>query len=353
MSDTDRLMQARREDIDAKAREWMSHLYSGEITERGRAGFQAWLAESPDHQAAFQLLNDLWTSLDRVPHIESCLVDSRLIERGRFAPLPDASNVAKPAAWRTVLQRAATVRIAAALVAGIAAIAALATLQIAGRADEHHFATQVGEVRTLDLDDGSKLVLRPDTAILTAISGEQRHVAIERGGAYFDVSRDESRPFVVSAGSVDVRVRGTAFDVLKGPSSVTVSVTHGHVAVSDRADPPHSGAHTVELTGGQQLTVQADGTFGAIVEFDSQRVLGWRDGRFSYDNARLEDIVADVNRYRTEKIVIEDAALEDLRITTMFRADNVDQMLAGIQATEPVIVVRSSSAITIRRREQP
>lgn len=343
MSDTDRAMQARRADVDAKAREWMSSLYSGEITEQGQAGLRAWLAESPDHRAAFQMLNELWTSLDRVPHVENELVE---------APR-NAANVSKPAAWRTVLQRAANVRIAAMFVAGIAVIAALATLQIADRADEHHFATQVGEVRALDLTDGSKLVLRPDTAILTSMSSEQRNVAIERGGAYFDVSRDESRPFVVSAGSVGVRVRGTAFDVLKGPSSVTVSVTHGHVTVSDLTDQNRSGARTVELTGGQQLTVQANGTFDAIVEFDSQRMLGWRDGRFSYLNARLEDIVADVNRYRTEKLIIEDEALEDLRITTMFRIGNVDQMLAGIEATEPVTVVRASSAIRILRREQP
>jgi transmembrane sensor len=107
----------------------------------------------------------------------------------------------------------------------------------------------------------------------------------------------------------------------------------------------------VELTGGQQLTVEADGTFGAIVEFDPKRVLGWRDGRFSYFNARLEDIIADINRYRTVKIVIEDEALKDLRITTMFRVENAEQMLGGIEATEPVTIVRSSSSITIRRRQ--
>lgn len=343
MSDTDRAMHARRDDVDAKAREWMSYLYSGEITQQGQAGFQAWLAESSEHRAAFRVLNELWTSLDRVPHVEN-----ELIEASR-----NAAHVTKPAAWRTVLQRAANVRIAAAFVAGIAAIAALATLQIAARADEHHFVTQVAEVRSLDLTDGSHLVLRPDTAVLTSMSSEERHVAIERGGAYFDVSSDEGRPFVVSAGGVGVRVRGTAFDVLKGPSSVTVSVTHGHVTISDVTDQNRRGAHTVEITGGQQLTVAADGTFGAIVEFDTQRVLGWRDGRFSYLNARLEDIIADVNRYRTEKISIEDEALGDLRITTMFRADNVDQMLASIEAAEPVTVVRSSAAITIRWREQP
>lgn len=337
MTDDDPHMQGRRADIDARARQWLCHLYSGEITERERAGFRDWLAASPEHRAAFQSLNELWTSLDRVPHVENELVETA----------PEPANVTRPARWRAVLQNT-NLRVAAALVVAVTAVVAMATLQMRQRADEHLFATRIGEIRTLGLTDGSQLVLRADTAILAAMSSDERNVTIERGGAYFDVSRDEARPFVVSTGGVDVRVHGTAFDVLKGPSSVTVSVTHGHVTVSDLTE-----RRSVQLTGGQQLTVQADGTFGAVIEFDSQRVLGWRDGRFSYLNARLEDIVADVNRYRTQKIVIQDEALEDLRVTAMFRAENVEQMLAGIAATEPVTIVRSTSSIAIRRREQP
>ncbi|MBM0106820.1 FecR domain-containing protein [Steroidobacter sp. S1-65] len=339
MTNVDPQLQARRDDIDARARQWLAHIYSGEITEQERAGFQDWLAASSEHRAAFQSLNELWTSLDRVPHIEDEPADPA-------ARVP--ADAAKPARWREVLHRASSLRMAAGLIVAVTAVVALATLQMRSRAEQHLFTTQIGEIRELDLTDGSKLVLRADSAISSSMSSDERNVTIERGGAYFDVSRDETRPFVVSAGDIDVRVHGTAFDVLKGPSSVTVSVTHGHVTVSDLTKP-----RSVQLTGGQQLTVLANGEFGAVVEFDSQRVLGWREGRFSYRNARLEDIVADVNRYRIKKIVIEDEALADLRITTMFRAENVDQMLAGIAATEPVTIVHSAAAISIRRREQP
>lgn len=319
--------RARRDEIDAKAREWMSCLYSGEMTEPERAGFQTWLAESPDHRAAFQMLNDIWTSLDRVSDIENNPAEAtRSVSNARYG-------------WR---------RFAAslALAAGVAALSILVTLQLTDSPDERHLASEVGEIRKLDLIDGTQLVLRADTAVVASMSREERSVTIERGGAYFDVSRDETRPFVVSAGDIDIRVHGTAFDVLKGPSSVTVSVAHGRVAVSNLTK-------TVELTDRQQLEVGADGAFGVITAIDPKQVLAWRDGRFSYSNARLEDIIADINRYRTVKIHIDDPALHDLRITTMFRIDNTDQMLAGIEATEPVTIDRSSAAITIRRREAP
>ena len=341
MTDGDLAVRARREEIDSQAREWMSYLYSGETTEQGRAGFHAWLAESPQHRAAFQMLNDLWTSLDRVRDIEHGLVG---ISR-------DSSKDTQP--FKRRMRSGWKIAASAALAAGIAALAILATLHLTEPLEERHFASEVGEIRTLGLVDGTQLVLRADTSVVASMSREARSVNIERGGAYFDVSRDETRPFVVSAGDIDIRVRGTAFDVLKGPSSVTVSVTHGRVAVSHLTNPSRGGVRTTQLAGGQQLTVEADGTFGAITDFDPKQVLGWREGRFSYLNARLEDIIADINRYRTVKIAIEDEALKDLRITTMFRAENTDQMLAGIEATEPVTVLRSPSSITIRRREQP
>lgn len=321
--------RARRDEIDSRAREWMSSLYSGKMTEQGRAGFQSWLAESPDHRAAFQMLNDIWTSLDRV----------RDIENGAMGVTQNSSNVAPP-----FKRRFMRICVNLTLAAGIAALAILATFHFTHPLDERHLASEVGEIRTLGLVDGSQLVLRADSEIVASMSRAGRSVTIERGGAYFEVSRDEQRPFVVSAGDIDIRVRGTGFDVLKGPSSVRVSVTHGRVAVAHLT-------HTVELTGGQQLTIAADGTFGAIVEFDPKQVLGWRDGRFSYINARLADIVADINRYQTVKVEIEDQALEDLRVTTMFRIENADQMLAGIEATEPLTIVRSPSSIAIRRRE--
>lgn len=347
--DSDLATQARHDEIDAKAREWMSYLYSGEITERRRARFQDWLAASPDHRAAFRMLNDIWTSLDRVRGIEDGMVD---VSR-------NLSKVTKPFGlrlrWRQVVHVAANIgsgaRIAAGVVAGMVAIAILATLRLAAAPDEHHFASAVGEIRSLGLDDGTQVVLRADTALVASMSSEERNVAIERGGAYFDVSRDATRPFVVSAAGIDVRVRGTAFDVLQGPQSVTVSVTRGRVAVSDPTGRNGGGAHSVELGGGQQLTVAADGTFGPVTAFDPNQVLGWREGRLSYSNARLEDIVADINRYRTEKISIEDEALKDLRITTMFRVENADQVLAGIAAAEPVTIVRTPSSIAIRWRE--
>lgn len=333
----------RHDEVESKAREWMAYLYSGDATEQGCAEFRAWLAENPQHRAAFKTLNDLWTSLDLVRGIEDGPVDG---------PRQDAGLRQSIGGFRCFRRRRMLpIVVSAALAAGIAVVATLTVLRLSGPEEQQRFATAIGEVRTVGLTDGSQLILRADTAVRASMSRRRRSVVVERGGAYFDVMPDEARPFIVSAGETGVRVHGTAFDILKGPSSVTVSVTRGRVAVSDMTPPDEGRPRLVELTAGQQLAAETDGSLGAVLGFDPEQVLGWREGRLSYDNARLEDVVADINRYRKLKIRIKEEKLKGLRITTTFRVEKADEVLAGIEATEAVTIVRLPSSVLIRSRE--
>lgn len=352
-------LQAPRAVIEAQAREWLSWLYSGETSERDCRRFEAWLAERPAHRAALRELYALWTSLDRVPGIEQTLGQRPEQDLGAGAHGVPHAATSVPAlrlprrAWRPTLARQRMRKVwKVSLAAGLAAMVALFALSPTGEPSvERHYRTDIGQTRAIEFTDGTHLVLRADTEIVASLSKARRSVVIERGGAYFDVAHDQARPFVVSTAGIEVRVRGTAFDVLRGPGSVTVSVLRGRVAVANAMGSTSEPPQVVELTAGQRVRVDAGGRFGPVTGFDETQLLSWRTGRFSYVDARLEDIVADINRYRSSKIHIEDDALRDLRVSTTFRIGQAEQMLAGIAVTEPVMIVRSPSGIVLRRRE--
>ncbi len=197
--------------------------------------------------------------------------------------------------------------------------------------------------------DGSQVTLRPDSVIRVSLSKRRRQVDLERGGAYFEVERDPTRAFTVQTAATQVQVLGTKFDVLKGPQEVQVSVSDGHVefnAVAPDAAASKAG-RTVQLTAGEQITAAYSGTFGAKHRFDPANTLAWRGGRLSYANARLEEVVADMNRYRHVKVRIEGEALRNITITAAFRVDQSDQMLAGLAATEPVLVERRPDEVVL------
>src|SRR3546814_5749054 len=69
-------------------------------------------------------------------------------------------------------------------------------------------ASKIGEIRTVALEDGSRVTLDTDTILHIAYSPTERGLKLERGRARFDVSYDASRPFVVFAGGGSITAHG-------------------------------------------------------------------------------------------------------------------------------------------------
>lgn len=97
------------------------------------------------------------------------------------------------------------------------------------------------------LPDGSVVEFKDGARIVTNFSGEFRRVALVRGEAHFEVAKDASRPFIVSAQGVDVRAVGTAFSVQLGAGAVEVLVTEGRVAVEARNARPDEGSSALPV----------------------------------------------------------------------------------------------------------
>ncbi len=115
-------------------------------------------------------------------------------------------------------------------VAAAAALLAVLSPQIALRWQADHM-TAIGEQRTLTLEDGSTVRLAPGSAIGVDYANGHRHVRLLSGEAYFEVMRDPSRPFEVTAQTAKVTVLGTGFNVRMSEDGADVAVRHGRVRV--------------------------------------------------------------------------------------------------------------------------
>ncbi|WP_105102402.1 FecR family protein [Microbulbifer pacificus] len=206
------------------------------------------------------------------------------------------------------------------------------------------YASELAQVRTVTLQDGSRITLGGDTAIESDFSGERRGVKLLRGQAFFDIAKDPARPFFVRVRDAEIRVVGTRFDVNAGSTlnpEVKVTVEEGIVDVVSR-ELASEGAvkeEKVRLVAGQQVSV-IEQQLSRINPVDATEVAGWRQGKFSYRDAPLSEIVADANRYRKDRIVIGTRELENLRVTTAFTADQADTLVAMLEQSLPVRVFR-------------
>jgi transmembrane sensor len=154
----------------------------------------------------------------------------------------------------------------------------------------------------------------------------------EDGEAFYSVSKDPSRPFVVRAGPVTVIAVGTAFTVRRAGESVSVIVTEGAVDVS---------AENVAVRAAAGQRVRYDhGELSRPVEVASADVAtSWRDGRLQFVDEPLRLVIASVNRYSERDVLISDPSIEELRFTGTVFPNGVDTWLQGVASVFPVRIV--------------
>nr|WP_302053898.1 FecR domain-containing protein [Sphingomonas tagetis] len=337
-------MDRTRDDIIAEASHWVAENQSGEMTAERREALEIWLHEHPDHAKAFR---DMETLMASVAGLRS-LGD---LEPRPMAPLAAPRNRRSAIAY---IGGSRPGRIALSAIA--ASLAVMLLLPILLPRAETDISTTVAEIRLLKLADGTRVTLGPKSRIRTSVAGSERYAELIYGEAFFEVAHDRSRPFLVNAGDTSVRVLGTRFDVNRGVDRVSTTVLDGVVQVREEAPLFGSGPRHV-LGAFQQVETKAD-----VALFDARSASGvvkvdvppgeWREGRLTYANARLADVVDDLNRYYAPGVRIEDPKLADARIATTFMRDDLEAFFANLPLILPVKIGRDSTGeVTISAKK--
>jgi transmembrane sensor len=202
------------------------------------------------------------------------------------------------------------------------------------------YTTPVGGLSSVPMADGSLVTLNTDSQIRVALTETERRVELRRGEAFFEVSKDPHRPFVVRAGTKRVIAVGTQFSVRRDGEDIEVIVTEGKVRVQDSAPRPGSrqdGSADVFLTAG---SIARAGEAGVLVLRktlpEAEEQLSWRTGVLLFRNQNLADAIAEFNRYNVRKIVIRDPTVAALKIEGNFRATNVEAFVRLLESGFPV-----------------
>lgn len=313
-----------------RARDWVLKLASDDVTREELQAFHAWLDADESHRRAYQRSREAWQAVAELDHL-----------RDRVSPELLEPAVAHRSRWRDLLRRLSGVDRPAAM-AWRAAVATLvlAVLLVPDYLERRAspgglISSGTGELREVQLADGSQVTLGAESAVLVKLTPGFRRVTLARGEAYFDVARDEKRPFLVRADDLEVRVLGTRFEVHKGVGETRVSVEQGLVTVQSVAgEAPDGGdaaGDTPLLLSAGEGAVKPRGNPLARLTDSAPAVTGWRQGRLAYDGAPLREVIADANRYYHHRIHLADAELGDLRVTASFRTDEIGQMIAVLE----------------------
>lgn len=181
--------------------------------------------------------------------------------------------------------------------------------------------------------NGNKEVVLPDNTVVTLYKGSTlsynrsfdnklREVTLT-GDAFFDVARNEEKPFVISAGGVDVKVLGTSFYTKSGADAYVAVVT-GKVQMSKK----HNGQARLILTPGETGTLHN----GSLVEelTDVNDLMYWKTGSIKFEDVALEQLVGRLDKIFAEEIRLSENLPEEIRnqvININFVQQSLPEML--------------------------
>lgn len=305
--------------IDHQAAAWVARRLSGDFSDRDRAELEAWLAQDARHSIAFK---------DYLA----------LANTGSLAGL--ASGAAKAANDEPALGKRKTRRwliAAPAIAASLFAASVFLPQSPTVEPSLERFATDRGELRDVILADGSIVTLNTDTVLTVTFSDAARFARLEQGEAFFDITRDTSRPFTVEANGAKARVLGTSFTVLSDGNEANICVHSGRVAVT----PTAIGANdSFDLTAGETVSISVDQGTGTLATFDPDLGATWREGYLAYQNEPLQVVVTELNRYYKRQIRLDEPSLGTVPVTGRF--DINDQRVA-VEALSIALALRAEN----------
>jgi transmembrane sensor len=293
--------------------------------------YELWLAADPRHAAAMQRTSAAWSLLDRIPESAAAPVLAADARRRSF--------------WRRTIAFGSLA--AAALVVGLfiwsrplPADPALVAFRLSATT----------KPRLVTLSDGTVVQLNTGGAVVEEFTADTRHVTLTRGEAHFAVTKNPARPFIVQAGSLQVRAVGTAFNINLQSAVVDVIVTEGRVQLTTGT--PDAPA----LNAGERATLRraAAGPTLVVARIGAAAItqtLAWREPLMRLGGATLAELAAEFERATGRRLVLADPTLADLRFGGRFRADDIDGFTHLLATTLDLDVERAADGTIVLRKK--
>jgi transmembrane sensor len=345
-----------------QAATWIARLDRG-LRGSEQEQLRLWLAEDARHREALLDVARIWDRMDM------------LAELAELFPLHEETIASR---WRGAGQVALALivlvgliaslfefRLRSAPVAGtqapIAAIAPVATVP-EDSPFVAHYATAVGEQRSVELPDHSTIRLNTNTALRVEFSATARLLRMTRGEANFEVAKDPARLFTVRVAGFDFNAVGTAFNIrADSPRSVRLTVTQGRVRIHRTPLPAADGGQAIASPSLLDDVTEVEANKEVVIGQSSERIeaLGqeqvaaataWQRGMMIFEATPLEQVVTELGRYSTTRFVIVDARIGRVPVSGYFKIGDVDGLSAALQRNFGIDVQKSNNLILLSAR---
>ena len=305
-----------RPETKAEAAAWLVRLHADDRSQTDDDAFRTWLALKPENGRAFEAVTTIWDLTEGLRPGNSLLHRPALRRRSVLAGL---GTIAVASAGFAVWQEA---------YAGV-------------------YETRVGEQKHVTLSDGTKAFLDTDTRLRERFTDSLRTVELDRGIVDFQIKSDAHRPFVVDAAGQRILADRTTLDVRLDGDRVSVLLLEGRATVLAVA---HATRPRLALTRGERAIVAVN----LVPHIDKPNLaplIAWQIGQAMFESETLAAAAAEMNRYSTVRLVVNDAAVANLRLSGVYRVGDNIAFARSVSQLLPVIVEHYPDHIELVRDE--
>jgi transmembrane sensor len=205
-----------------------------------------------------------------------------------------------------------------------------------------------GSTYKLVLDDGTQIWVNADSRIKYQVNFNatpNREVYLEKGEAYFMVTKNPQKPFIVHKDELNVCVLGTSFNINSYTDKIQTTLVEGKVNVSLAG----AGKQLI-LNPGEQANFEKSSESLEKKDVDVFPYVAWKDGLIVYQNMKMVDLMEQLGRIYDYEIVFKDERFKQLHFTGRAnRSTPIQQILDEIQITSNLKLMMKERSIIVEK----
>ncbi|HDR52422.1 MAG TPA: DUF4974 domain-containing protein [Mariniphaga anaerophila] len=322
---------------EEKIHELFARALTSEISEKEKATLDETLAESERLKKRFNTLDEFWNRCH--PQKPSHHIIEKTDEKLAF------TYRSKSRSFTNYFFRIAAI----ALVLISLGFAAFHFLQPPVQTELREYHTK-GEIKEIELSDGTRVWLNSGSYLLAVepFDDDMRQVRLY-GEAYFEVSQDAGRPFVVHSPGLKTEVLGTTFNINSWPNNLLTEVNLYEGSV--KLTPEDESIQSVMLSPGQRAQLNQERRELNVSDSDTENQAAWRNGITAFYNDELFHIASALERKFETRILVADEQAGMLKYTAEFSDEPLEKILLllseakafNYNMTEQGVLIRSAN----------
>lgn len=302
---------------------------NGVLTADETNAIKAWFNRSDEGRKELEHIEIIWGLNDRLRQMEE--IDKLSAKRKIDSRIDSSKHFRK--IFIQFFQKAAAILILPIVLFSVYLYFEKAT---EGTTEQEFFATY-GTRTTLVLPDGSKVWLNSGSRLRYErdFNGRKRTVFLT-GEAFFDVTTNKSKPFDVVTGTFIVRALGTEFNVFSyEENKFEASLEEGAIQIRQSGQ-NYPDKQIITMRPGQRVVFDEKQEKLVLSEGDVSRYSTWREGRLTFKNTPMKEVVMKMERWFNVDIELKDPDLLQYSYTAVFENETIRQAMDMLRFSAPV-----------------